>query len=489
MRRPLVAAPAVLMLAVAACQKAQTAPLYEKVAVGRRDVVVTVISQGVIRPTLLFSVKSKAWGEIVAQPVATGDEVRKGQLLTTIDPRLPQNNLTQAQASVDKAHAQLANATAQLGRSEALYKSGSLAETDYDQARLANAVAQSAVATAEANLRTAQDAMEDTHVRAPIAGTILELDAVLGTVISSPTLGGGTVILKMASLDSVQDSALVLETDIGRVQPGMPASLSVDAFPGRTFEGTVTSILPRAQVVQNATMFPVLVGVPNPGHLLKPGMNAEVRIHTGQRQGVLTVPNAALRTPRDVGTAATMLGLDSVTVAEQIATGQAADSGRAHAAGAPAAGATDSAGGGGKTVTLPNGRTVTLPSGVTPQQLEAVMKRMRSGGQPSVDDRAMLGRIFGRGPRTRGSPNRPTRNNQSYVVFVLRDGQLVVAPIRTGLTDQDYVEVMNGLTERDTVLVLPSASLVQSQQQFKQRFQNVTGGGLPGLRQQGGGSR
>ncbi len=486
MRRPVVAAPAVLLLAVAACQKAQTAPLYEKVPVGRRDVVVTVISQGVIRPTLLFSVKSKAWGEIVAQPVATGDEVRKGQLLTTIDPRLPQNNLTQAQASVDKAHAQLANATAQLGRSEALYKSGSLAETDYDQARLANAVAQSAVATAEANLRTAQDAMEDTHVRAPIAGTILELDAVLGTVISSPTLGGGTVILKMASLDSVQDSALVLETDIGRVQPGMPASLSVDAFPGRTFEGTVTSILPQAQVVQNATMFPVLVGVPNPGHLLKPGMNAEVRIHTGQRQGVLTVPNAALRTPRDVGTAATMLGLDSVTVAEQIAAAQAADSGRAHAAGAPAAGATDSAGGGGKTVTLPNGRTVTLPPGVTPQQLEAVMKRMRSGGQPSVDDRALLGRIFGRGPRTRGSPNRPTRNNQSYVVFVLRDGKLVVAPIRTGLTDQDYVEVMSGLTERDTVLVLPSASLVQSQQQFKQRFQNVTGGGLPGLRQSGG---
>src|SRR5213078_2519921 len=97
------------MLAVAACQKAQTAPLYEKVPVERRDVVVTVISQGVIRPTLLFSVKSKAWGEIVSQPVATGDEVKKGQLLTTIDPRLPQNTLIQAQASVAKAHAQVAS--------------------------------------------------------------------------------------------------------------------------------------------------------------------------------------------------------------------------------------------------------------------------------------------------------------------------------------------------------------------------------------------
>lgn len=491
MRRALPAAIALL----AACKQAETAPIYEKVPVERRDVVVTVVAQGMIRPILTFSVKSKAWGEIVGQPVATGDEVRKGQLLTTIDPRLPQNNLIQAQASVDKARAQLTNATAQFSRSEGLFKSGALAETDYDQAKLAAATAQSAVATAQANLSTAQDAMEDTHVRAPIAGTILELDAVLGTVISSPTLGGGTVILKMASLDSVQDSALVIETDVGRVRPGMPASLSVDAFPNRSFEGTVASILPQAQVVQNATMFPVLIKIPNPGHLVKPGMNAEVRIHTGQRQGVLTVPNAALRTPRDVGTAAGMLGLDSVAIAEQIAAAQAADGGGRGRGepGAPgqAPSPGDSGRGGAKTVTLPNGRTVTLPPGVTAAQLEAVMKRMRSGGQPSVEDRALLGRIFGRGPRGGGggASNRQTRNNQSYVVFVLRAGKLIAAPIKTGLTDQDYVEVTSGLMDRDTVLVLPSASLVQSQQQFKQRFQNVTGGGLPGLRQQSGGSR
>jgi hypothetical protein len=69
-------------------------------------------------------------------------------------------------------------------------------------------------------------------------------------------------------------------------------------------------------------------------------------------------------------------------------------------------------------------------------------------------------------------------------VFTLRGGKPVPVPIRTGLTDQDYTEVTSGLTEQDTVLVLPSASLVQSQQQMRQRFQNVTGGGLPGLRQQ-----
>jgi len=69
-------------------------------------------------------------------------------------------------------------------------------------------------------------------------------------------------------------------------------------------------------------------------------------------------------------------------------------------------------------------------------------------------------------------------------VFARRAGRVIALPIRTGLSDQDYIEVTAGLTDKDTVLVLPSASLVQSQQQFKQRFQNVTGGGLPGLRQQ-----
>jgi len=83
-----------------------------------------------------------------------------------------------------------------------------------------------------------------------------------------------------------------------------------------------------------------------------------------------------------------------------------------------------------------------------------------------------------------GRRNNASGGGASYIVFVLRGGAPVPVAIRTGLTDQDYIEVTSGLTEHDTVLVLPSASLVQSQQQFRQRFQNVTGGGLPGVRQQ-----
>jgi HlyD family secretion protein len=445
-----------LLLGLAACQKAQPAPLYEKVAVQRRDIVVTAAASGAIQPILTLSVKSKASGEIIDMPVQTGDEVKQGQLLVKIDPRIPRNDLKQAEANLAVAKAQLQNATAQLKRSEDLYQSKSIAQTDYEAAKLSYATAQSAVVNAEASLQTARDAMEDTQVRAPVTGTVLERDAVLGTVISSPThdVGGGTVILKMANLDTVQVEALVDETDVGKVQPGMPVTITVDAFASRGFEGSVLKIEPQAQVTQNVTMFPVLVNILNPGHLLKPGMNTEVEIHVGNRPAVLAIPNAALRTQRDVASAAQVLGLDPKAVQQELArvdappasrvgrdsAAAARDGGKLHAAEATAKGPA--------TFTTPNGRTIT------------------GGG-------------VGGGRR-----NDASGGGASYIVFVLRGGAPVPVAIRTGLTDQDYIEVTSGLTEHDTVLVLPSASLVQSQQQFRQRFQNVTGGGLPGVRQQ-----
>jgi HlyD family secretion protein len=172
----------------------------------------------------------------------------------------------------------------------------------------------------------------------------------------------------------VQVSALAAETDVGAVQPGMTVTITVDAYPNRTFNGRVLKIEPQAQVTQNVTMFPVQVNILNPEHLLKPGMNTEVQIHIGERQNVLAVPNAALRTPRDIASAARVLGLDSQSVQRQVPV-------------APA-----------------------------------------------------------------GDP--PTSR---YVVFASRSGHIVPVPITTGLTDQDYIEIVSGVTERDTVIVLTSA--------------------------------
>src|SRR5439155_1047386 len=166
---------------------------------------------GSIQPILTVDVKSKAPGEIIEMRVATGDEVRPGQLLAKIDPRIPQANLEQAQAALEVADAQLANAKAQLARSDTLFKAQAITETDYESAKLAYAQANAQVVNARTNLQTAKDAMEDTQVRAPLKGTIIQKNVELGTVISSPTkdVGGGTVLLRMANLDTVQVSALV----------------------------------------------------------------------------------------------------------------------------------------------------------------------------------------------------------------------------------------------------------------------------------------
>lgn len=457
-------AAATVLVAIAACRKAAPAPAYETVPVAHRDIVVSATASGVIQPILTLSVKSKASGEIIGMPVQTGDEVKKGQLLAKVDPRIPQNNLTQAEANLAVAKAQLDNATAQLKRSQALFQTQAITQAGLDSAQLAAATAQAAVVNAQANLQTARDAMEDTQVRAPITGTVLELDAVLGTVISSPTndVGGGTVILKMANLDTVQVSALVDETDVGKVRPNLPVTITVDAFPNRTFDGSVLKIEPQAQVTQNVTMFPVEVNIPNVGHVLKPGMNTEVEIHIGQRQGVLAVPNAALRTPRDVASAAGVLGLDIQTVERQIATGvpdasaragadtSPSDGGKLHAAEPKAARAT---------FTTSSGRVITLPPGVTPDQARAAFAKRMTGQELTPAEQALLAQIRTQFRAGRGADSATAGNSASaarYIVFVRRAGKITAALIRTGLTDQDYMEVTGGLSEQDTVIVLSS---------------------------------
>jgi HlyD family secretion protein len=503
-----------VLLGVSACGKTQAPPMYEAVPVERRTVVVSASASGAIEPVLTVDVKSKASGEIIEMNVQTGDDVKAGQPLATIDPRIPRNNLAQAQANLAVAEAQLANAKAQLDRADTLFKTQAITESEYENAKLGYANANAAVIRARTDLENARDRMTDTRLRAPLAGTIIAKNVELGTVISSPTtdVGGGTVLFKMANLDTVQVRTLVDETDIGKVQPGLAATITVDAYPNRPFEGSVLKIEPQATVQQNVTMFPVLVRIANPNHLLKPGMNTEVEIHVGRRENVIAIPNAALRTQRDVASAAQVLGLDPAQIQEQLAatpqqaaTPASRDSAslggtqarRDSAAGTAAAPAAGGGGGGvANTMTTPDGRTIQLPAGVTEAQVRAAFQK-RMSGQPlspaeenamramrAAFQRAGGGGGGGGGGAGGGAFRRGSAEVSSYIVFVLKKGKPTPVQVRTGLTDLDYVEVVSGLTEQDTVLVLPSASLLNAQRDMRERMRTVTGGGLPGLQQQ-----
>ena len=496
---------AALLLGVIACGKQQAPIAYEAVPVERRNIVVSASASGAIEPVLTVDVKSKASGEIIAMHVQTGDDVKKDQQLAEIDPRIPRNNLAQAQANLAVAQAQLSNAKAQLARSDTLFKAQAITQTEYDQSKLDYANANAAVIRAQSDLENARDRMTDTKLRAPLAGTIIAKNVELGTVISSPTtdVGGGTVLFKMANLDTVQIRALVDETDIGKVQPGMLSTITVDAYPNRPFEGSVLKIEPQATVQQNVTMFNVLVRIPNPSHLLKPGMNTEVEIHVGRRDNALAIPNAALRTQRDVASAAQVLGLDPNAVEQQLAAARQPQGGAGGASNRDSASLgggvasrdstarRDSAAtaGGGNTMTTPDGRTIQLPPGVTEAQVRSAFQKRMSGQEltPAEQNamtamRAAFQRMGGGGGGQSGGFRRNQGEQSSYIVFTLKNGKPTPVQIRTGLTDLDFIEVLSGLTEQDTVLVLPSASLINSQRDMQQRMRNV--GGLPGVQQQ-----
>lgn len=485
-------------LTFAGCKKAAQAPVYIAVPVERRNIVVAAAAAGPVQPILTVAVKSQASGAVMEMHVQTGDDVKPGQILALIDPRLPKSALDQAQASVDQAHAQLDYAKANLAREDTLYHAKAETEQNYQSAKVAYEQARATLINAQANLDDAKIRYDQTKVTAALAGTIIEKDVDVGTIISSPTndVTGGTQMFKMANLDTVQVQAMVDETDVGKVQPGQAVTITVDAYPTRPFQGNVLKVEPQATVNQNVTQFPVDIDILNPGHLLKPGMNTEVEIHVGSRDSVLAIPTSALRTQKDVASAASVLGLDPSQVLAQLAA--ATPKPAPNTKGDTAASMGNSAGGAG-TMTMPNGQVVKLPAGVTAARVQGIFSKMQSGGFGSIsaDDRDVLTKLRqanpdmmgGRGRGGRGGAGGPvggpaaSLQSNNYIVFALRHGQPTAVPIKTGLSDLDYVEIASGLVEGDTVLLLPSASLVQSQAQFKQRMQGITGGGLPGVRQ------
>ncbi len=485
----------------AGCKKEAPPPVYQAVPVEQRDIVVSARASGTIQPDTVVEVKSKASGEILELKVETGQLVKRGALMVRVDPRNPRNLMAQAQADLEVAQARLTNATSQKRRADELFTSQSITQQEHESALLDFANARAEVVRAQVAVDDARDQLDDTNVLAPITGTIIEKQVERGQVISSPTrdVGGGTVLMKMADLGLVQVRTLVDETDIGKIQVGQRASVTVDAYPNRPFEGSVLKIEPQAQTEQNVTMFPVLVRIDNRGGLLRPGMNSEVEVHVGQREGVLAVPNSALRTQRDVGSAAQVLGLSAETVQKdlaaqrpatrQVATGDSGAAGRVSLGGTDGAGPKDS----GKVMTLRDGRTVALPAGVTEEQVRSAMAKRREGGTLTASETAILDRVresmggTGGGGRSAGARSGVDASfGGRYIVFVKRPGGPTPVWIRTGLTDLDYSEVVEGLQASDSVLILPSASLVQSQQEAQERITRMTGGGgVPGMQQQG----
>jgi len=307
-------------MAAAACAKKVTPPTVQTAAVTRRDIIIDAQANGVIEPIAIIEVKSKASGVITQMTVETGTHVKPGDLIVQIDTRDVQNRYDQAKAQLDAAQTKLSVAENDKKRNEDMFKARVITPQEFENVAVSYENAKSAVVSAKANLDLAKQSLEDATVKAPATGTIIDKTVSVGTVIASATgsVSGGTTIVKMADLGVVRIRALFNETDIGNVHPGEAANVTVDAYPDRRFSGVVEKIEPQAVVQQNVTMFPVLVNLNNAENLLKPGMNGEVSVLIDERNGVLAVPNDAIKNPREAVATGAMLGLGADTIQAEL---------------------------------------------------------------------------------------------------------------------------------------------------------------------------
>ena len=308
------------LITLAGCAQEAEERTWNIASVSQRDIVVSVQAAGIIEPVTTVELKSKASGEILDISADTGEVVEAGALLVQIDKRTPRNSLAQADAELEAAIARRDIANSQRNRSKQLFASATINEVDFETSVLEYANSKAEVVRAQVAVENARIALDDTEVRAPIQGTIIQRDVEVGQVISSPTqdVGGGTVLLMMADLRFVQVRALVDETDIGKIAADQVAIVTVAAFPNQPFKGEVLKIEPQAEDGDSVTLFAVIVTINNEQGLLRPGMNAEVEVDIASRYGIPAVPTIALRTKRDIEAAALFTGIDEDLIRQQL---------------------------------------------------------------------------------------------------------------------------------------------------------------------------
>ena len=460
--------------------------------VERHDITLTVEASGTVEPVNLVEIKSKASGNIILLPVSVGSRVAAGDLLVQIDARDVQNQYDQALAARQAAQVKVIVSSAQKARADSLFAEGIITAGEHEAALLDMAGAEAALTAARTNLDIAKVRLEDATVRAPSAGVVLSLSVAEGQVISSATssASGGTTLLTMADLNSIRMRALVAEADVGNVSPGQTATVTVDAFPSRTFEGTVEKVEPQAVVQQSVTNFPVLVSLANEGGLLLPGMNGEVALVVDHKTGVLAVPADAVRSQREALVLAASLGLDPDAVRAALESQKSAARARkAAAAGdSTAAGGTAAVGGTGG-VASDSLSTHGGKHGGKHKHKHA--NDGSRGGAAAADGSAADGSSGGgsSGGGSSGGGSSGGSSSRSQVVFVKSATGIEPRRVKLGLSDFDFSQVTSGVEEGEQVVML---GLVQAQaarvkQQAKAR--EKAAGSMPGgLGSQGSGS-
>jgi HlyD family secretion protein len=281
---------------------------YRTEKAARGDIVSAITASGAVNAVTTVLVGTQVSGTIKNIYVDFNSIVKQGQVIAQIDPALfeaqvaqARANVIAAQANVEKAEVARADAERTLNRQKELFAKNLTAKSDLDAAGAAfdTATAQISAAKAqtaqtEAALKIAETNLRYTKIVSPVNGTVVSRSVDVGQTVAA-SFQTPTLFTMAQDLTKMQVDSSVVEADIGKIEVGQPVEFTVDAYPDSPFKGAVSEIRNAPVTVQNVVTYDVVVKVDNPELKLKPGMTANVSIIVSSKNGVLKIPNAALR--------------------------------------------------------------------------------------------------------------------------------------------------------------------------------------------------
>ncbi|MHB8799574.1 MAG: efflux RND transporter periplasmic adaptor subunit [Thermoanaerobaculia bacterium] len=272
----------------------EKAPAFRFTTVTRGAIQSLVSATGTLQAVTTVSVGTQVSGQISELLVDFNDQVKKGQLLARIDPTIARQGVADAQANLERVQAQANQARSDQNRNRALSNAGLLAGSALEQGGSTQKVADATVRSARVALDRAKQNLSFTSIYAPIDGVVVERNVNLGQTVAA-SLSAPQLFLIANDLSRMQILSLVGESDIVRIAQGQTVSFTVQALPGQTFAGVVEQVRLQSTTADNVVNYTVVVTLENPGGKLLPGMTARVDFLVKSAEGVLKVPNAALR--------------------------------------------------------------------------------------------------------------------------------------------------------------------------------------------------
>jgi HlyD family secretion protein len=289
-------------------ERGDTAPTLDTRPVTRGDIVESVDATGTLQAVTTVQVGTQVSGIIRELNADFNSRVRRGDVIARLEPSLFQAQVDQERATVarleadaQRANVSLEDAQTKLKRARDLSAQQLIPAQDLDtagvnvkQAESAVKAAQAQIVQARASLNQAEVNLTHTVITAPIDGVVISRNVDVGQTVAA-SMQAPTLFVIARDLADMQVAASIAESDIGRIKNKQPVSFRVDAFPNRTYKGTVSQVRLQPVVDQNVVSYVTIISVPNPDMTLKPGMTANVTVEVARAVDALRVPNAALR--------------------------------------------------------------------------------------------------------------------------------------------------------------------------------------------------